>query len=74
MALYLDTKAYRAVGTALNKNPYSPTIPCHRVINSDGSLGGYAFGKEKKIKLLKEEGIKILKNKVLEFNSKLFRF
>ena len=44
--------AYRAVGNALAKNPYPIKIPCHRVIKSDLSLGGYSQGKEKKKKLL----------------------
>lgn len=38
----LGTKAYRAVGTAMNKNPYAPQVPCHRVINSNGEVGGFA--------------------------------
>lgn len=45
-------KAVRAVGQALKKNPYPIIIPCHRVIKSNGSLGGYAKGKELKRKLL----------------------
>lgn len=45
-------KALRAVGSALKKNPYPIIIPCHRVIKSNGSLGGYAKGKELKGKLL----------------------
>ena len=45
-------RATRAVGQALNKNPYPIIIPCHRVIRSDGSLGGYAKGKKLKKKLL----------------------
>lgn len=49
--------AYRAVGNALNKNPYPPIIPCHRVIKSDGSIGGYSKGIRLKIKMLKAEGI-----------------
>lgn len=48
-------RACRAVGNALNKNT-DPEIPCHRVIQSDGSIGGYRKGTEKKIKLLKKEG------------------
>lgn len=60
----LGTKAYRAVGNAMNRNPYAPRVPCHRVINSDGSLGGFAFGIEKKINLLKSEGIIIQGNKI----------
>ena len=45
----------RAVGNALNKNPTAPFIPCHRVIASDGSLGGYSAGLRKKIELLRRE-------------------
>jgi O-6-methylguanine DNA methyltransferase len=48
-------KATRAVGQALKKNPYPIIIPCHRVIKSDGSLGGYAKGKQLKKKLLQFE-------------------
>ena len=48
-------KAFRAVGNILNKN-YDPKIPCHRVIRSDGSLGGYNRGDNKKLELLKKEG------------------
>lgn len=46
----------RAVGNALNKNPYS-SVPCHRVICSDGRVGGYAKGTKKKISLLESEGV-----------------
>lgn len=60
----LGTKAYRAVGNAMNKNPYAPRVPCHRVISSDGTLGGFATGVAKKIKMLKAEGIIILNGKV----------
>ncbi len=41
-------KATRAVGNALNKNPYPLIIPCHRVVKSDGSIGGYAQGQKRK--------------------------
>lgn len=64
IAHQLHCKAYRAVGQALNKNPYAPKVPCHRVISSDGSLGGFAFGLKKKIKLLEKEGIIIISNKI----------
>ena len=50
-------KAVRAVGNALHKNPYAPHVPCHRVIRSDGTLGGYVHGEEAKKRLLREEGI-----------------
>jgi len=49
-------RAARAVGSALNKNPFAPTVPCHRVIRSDGSIGGFAWGGNKKLQLLKREG------------------
>ena len=51
--------AVRAVANAVGKNPYSPQIPCHRVIRSNGSLGGYSGkgGIKTKKKLLKKEGI-----------------
>ncbi|MEK9186522.1 MAG: MGMT family protein [Patescibacteria group bacterium] len=48
-------KAFRAVGNALNKNPFKD-VPCHRVIRSDGGIGGYAKGSKVKINLLKIEG------------------
>ena len=64
IAHQLQCKAYRAVGSALNKNPRAPIVPCHRVINSNGDLGGFASGLKKKIKMLKEEGIIIEKNKI----------
>ena len=51
----------RAVANAIGKNPYAPKIPCHRVIRSDGSLGGYSGkgGLITKRFLLKKEGIKL---------------
>lgn len=58
-------KAYRAVGQALKNNPFTLLIPCHRVIQSGGKLGGYALGAKKKKALLDlEKRIKLwLKNK-----------
>lgn len=49
-------KAMRAVGNSLNRNPLAPFVPCHRVIASDGTLGGFAGGLKKKRLLLKQEG------------------
>lgn len=48
-------RAYRAVGNALHKNPFAPQVPCHRVIKSDGSVGGFAGGIRKKLSLLRAE-------------------
>lgn len=47
-----DGNASRAVGTANGRNPISIVVPCHRVISSDGTLGGYAGGLPAKVKLL----------------------
>ncbi len=51
-------KAARAVGQALGKNPFAPTIPCHRVVGADGSLTGFSAkgGLAAKRRLLKSEG------------------
>ena len=70
----LGCKAYRAVGTALNKNPYWPRVPCHRVVKSNGFVGGFASGTNKKIKLLKKEGIKIKEKRILGFEKVLYKF
>ena len=58
-------KSARAVANACGKNPYAPRIPCHRVIRSDGSLGGYSGkgGIKAKIKLLNAEKSAIFSNK-----------
>lgn len=48
-------RSYRAVGTALSKN-YNPDIPCHRVVRSDGAVGGYNRGKRNKVAILRKEG------------------
>lgn len=47
-----EPKAARAVGQALNKNPYLVLVPCHRVVREDGSLGGFALGVKVKKELL----------------------
>ena len=51
-----NPKAFRAVGQALHINPLAPIIPCHRVIASDNTLGGYGGGPEMKRWLLRLEG------------------
>ena len=57
--------AARAVGNALNKNPYAPQVPCHRVVGSNGSLTGFAGGLPKKQRLLQEEGIDCESHRIL---------
>lgn len=79
LARAANTKAYRAIGQIMRKNPNAPQVPCHRVVVSDGTLGGY-MGKtsgatlEKKIALLKKEGIEVKGNKILDFNKIFYRF
>ena len=75
------TKAYRAVGRAMNKNPYGilncrgkNMVPCHRVVASSGHLHGFAHGLKKKKELLEKEGIKVKDNKIVGFEEVLFRF
>lgn len=63
-------KACRAVGNALNKNPHAVTIPCHRVIKSDSSIGGYAKGVGLKKRLLKREGLTVSADTVIIITKK----
>jgi methylated-DNA-[protein]-cysteine S-methyltransferase len=74
IAQALDCKAYRAIGRILNRNPNAPRVPCHRVVMSDGTLGGYAFGTDRKNALLRQEGVSVVNNRIEDFSSKLFRF
>jgi methylated-DNA-[protein]-cysteine S-methyltransferase len=64
VARALGTKGYRAVGNALNRNPYAPAVPCHRVVGSNGSLTGFASGLKKKQAMLLKEGIAMRGGKV----------
>ena len=59
IARALGSKGYRAVGNALNKNPYAPQVPCHRVVGSNGNLTGFAGGLDLKEKMLAKEGIAV---------------
>ncbi|PKP54319.1 MAG: cysteine methyltransferase [Candidatus Altiarchaeales archaeon HGW-Altiarchaeales-3] len=68
-----DVRAARAVGNALNKNINLINIPCHRVVRSDGSVGGYKLGSAQKVELLTGEGLKIRENKILNFDEVLFK-
>jgi len=64
----------RAIGKIMNKNPYPVIIPCHRVVRSNGTLGGYAFGQDVKTNMLIKEGIKIHNRKFLDFGKIIYRF
>jgi deoxyribonuclease V len=68
-----DIVASRYVGLAMSKNDDIVRVPCRRVVRSDGSIGGYTGGgPEKKIKLLREEGVYVREGKVLDFEKVLF--
>ncbi len=64
----------RAVGNALNVSPGMPSVPCHRVVRSDGRVGGFARGTRAKIALLEKEGVKIRNSRVEDFSRVLFTF
>jgi methylated-DNA-[protein]-cysteine S-methyltransferase len=64
LALAIGSHAYRAVGTAMNKNPFAPEVPCHRVIKANGEIGGFAHGSAQKMTLLLSEGVEIFDNKI----------
>lgn len=64
----------RAIGKIMNKNPYPAIVPCHRVVNSNGKIGGYAYGQNIKTNMLSKEGIKIQNGKILDFEKKIFKF
>lgn len=70
----IGIKGYRAVGMALNKNPFAPKVPCHRVVGSYGNLVGFASGLKKKAEMLRKEGISIKNNKIADFEKVLFKF
>jgi methylated-DNA-[protein]-cysteine S-methyltransferase len=79
IAKKLNTRAYRAVGNACRHNPYAPRVPCHRVVRSDGSIGGFGgktSGKtvEEKIRMLRREGVEVKNGKITDFEKTLFSF
>jgi deoxyribonuclease V len=70
-----DIRASRGVGEAEHLNPTAVIMPCHRVVYSDGGLGGYGGtgGQERKIELLAKEGIKVENYKIVDFENVLFQ-
>ncbi|MEM3647784.1 MAG: MGMT family protein [Thermoproteota archaeon] len=64
----------RAIGALMRSNPYAPTVPCHRVVYSDGRLGGYEGmkGLEKKARMLAREGIKVKNGRIVDFAKHYF--
>jgi methylated-DNA-[protein]-cysteine S-methyltransferase len=79
IARKLNTRACRAVGSACRKTSYPPSIPCHRVVRSDGTIGGFGgrtSGKkvEDKIRLLRKENVQVRNGKVVGFKEVLYEF
>lgn len=62
-----NSRAARGIGKILNQNPRPIIVPCHRVVCSDGYIGGYMYGKDRKISLLLKEGIPIDNDKIKDF-------
>lgn len=79
LAEKLSTKAYRAVGGAMKRNPYAPKVPCHRVVSASGHIGGFKGKTEgkaikDKILMLEKEGVKVKNKKIVDFDKRLYRF
>lgn len=62
----------RAVGKYMNKNPDADTMPCFKIVKSDGSLGGFGLGLDDKIKRLNKDGIKVKDGKIVDFEDVFF--
>lgn len=74
LARALNTKAWRAVGSAMARNKNLFVTPCHRVIRSDGTVGQYALGTDKKSDILVSEGVAIMNGKVNNLEKFMYRF
>ncbi|SFV79456.1 Methylated DNA-protein cysteine methyltransferase [hydrothermal vent metagenome] len=55
----------------MNKNPFAPEVPCHRVVKSNGELGGFADDIKIKIKRLQREGVQVSNNRIVDFKQKV---
>ena len=79
LANKLGTRAYRAIGQLMRNNPYAPSVPCHRVVAADGTIGGYMGSRsggdiEKKIVLLESEGVRVIGHRIANFPKILYTF
>jgi methylated-DNA-[protein]-cysteine S-methyltransferase len=74
IARALGSRGFRAVGNAMNNNLYAPEVACHRVVRSNGEVGGFVSGTEDKVRMLKVEGVDVVSGKVVDFEKKFFRF
>lgn len=71
LGIFIGCKSPRAIGQALRCNPFSPKVPCHRVIKSDGTIGGFAGAidgekLQRKMSLLKKEGVLFCANRLVD--------
>ena len=64
----------RLIGQIMKNNPYPVIVPCHRVVKSDGKVGGYAFGQNIKKNMLLNEGIKFDRNRIADFEDRKYSF
>ncbi|MEO9364468.1 MAG: MGMT family protein [Nitrososphaera sp.] len=62
--------AARAIGRIMNVNPEPFVVPCHRVVSSDGGIGGYAFGTKMKKEILEKEGLQFDGDAIVDFEKK----
>ncbi len=72
LALAVGVRSPRAIGQAMRRNPFAPEVPCHRVVRSDGTIGGFAgcaHGSEigRKERLLAKEGVRVTDGRIEEF-------
>ena len=73
VAKALGNKGYaRAVGKYMNQNPNADTMPCFKIVKSDGSLGGFGLGIEDKIRRLSEDGMEVKDGKIVNFKKVFF--
>ena len=73
VAKALGNKHYaRAVGKYMNKNPNADTMPCFKIVCSDGRLGGFGLGIDDKIRRLKEDNIKVNNGRIVNFDQVFF--
>ena len=79
IAKFIGCKSCQAVGQALKRNPFAPRVPCHRVISSDLTIGGFGGDTEgkkikEKLKLLSKEGVKFNDGRLADNSRNLFDF
>ncbi len=67
-----DIRASRAVGRMMNQNPNPDTMPCYKIVYSDGRLGGFGLGIEDKIRRLREDNIEVVDDRIKDFDKVFF--